>query len=110
MARVSSFKLRPHTELTIILEDLDFSWHETEIERVIEMWQRGVSISEIAEQVRPPVYPIRGKGDSVDEVALLIMHLCRQGKIRPRPGGLFGKGVVYGGGEKRITKPQLTQA
>jgi hypothetical protein len=92
---IGSLKLRPKAELIIALEDLDFSWHETEIERVIEMWQRGVCISEIAEQVRPPAYPIRGKGDSIDEVALLIMHLRRQGQIQLRPGGVFGKREVY---------------
>ena len=107
MARASSLKLRPQTELTIILEDLDFSWHQHEIDLAVELWNSGVGIADIAKQIRPTAYPLRTARDAEDEVALLIMHLCRQGKIRPRPGGIFGEGVVYG--EKRITKPQLTQ-
>lgn len=90
MARASSFKLRPHTELTIILEDLDFSWHQDEIEQVIELWQGGAGIADIAKQVRPATKSLRTEWDAIDEVALLIIHLSRQGCIKPRPGGIFG--------------------
>lgn len=65
MARVrSSFKLRPHTELTIILDDLDFSWHQHEIDLAAELWDSGVSIADIAKQVRPAAYPLRTARDS----------------------------------------------
>jgi hypothetical protein len=92
---IGSLKLRPKAELIIALDDLDFSWRKEEVERVIELWNANASIAEIADQTRPPVHSLRTKQDAEDEVALLIMHLRRQGQIQLRPGGVFGKREVY---------------
>ncbi|MBO8136779.1 MAG: hypothetical protein H0Z40_01370 [Desulfotomaculum sp.] len=85
------YKLRPRDELVVILDDLDFSWHEEEINRVVDMWNEGYSISEIVREIRPPRSGLKTKRDAEDEVALLIFHLAREGRIEPRPGGVWGK-------------------
>ena len=73
-------KLRPKSELVIILEDLDFSWYANEIDKVKSLWKYGWHIKDIAKTV---------KRDQ-DEVAMLIMHLARQGRIRRRRMGVLG--------------------
>lgn len=88
--RSDPLKLRPKEPLEIALYDLDFSWRSSEIVEVIEMWNGGKSIDAIAAKVRPPRKGIKTKADAEDETALLIMHLMRQGKIKQRPGGMFG--------------------
>lgn len=74
------WKLRPESSLIIILEDLDFSWFTKEIALVQKMWEQGLHIAELAKTV----------DRDQDEVALLIMHLARQGKIQLRKSGVFG--------------------
>lgn len=64
----------------IVLEDLDFVWRESEVNEAAEMWKMGIPIDLIAKNF----------GRDIDEVALLIMHLSRQGIIRKRKGGVFG--------------------
>ena len=78
-------KLRP-AELHICLADLDFSWFPAEVEQVASLWRQGVSLVDIAAEVR-------GKGaDAVDETALLVWDLARRGKVERRPGGVLGTG------------------
>jgi len=74
------WKLRPESSLIIILEDLDFSWFPQEISIVKKMWNTGCHIADIAEKIER----------DQDEVAVLVMHLARQGKIRLRKNGVFG--------------------
>lgn len=74
------WKLRPETNLIIALEDLDFSWFPQEIALVQKMWNTGCHIADIAEKIER----------DQDEVALLIIHLARQGKIQLRKSGVFG--------------------
>jgi len=68
------------SELTIILEDLDFSWFKHEISKVKELWALGEHIADIAKAVNR----------DQDEVALLITHLARKGKIEKRKTGVLG--------------------
>ena len=91
MQRPDIYKLRPREELVVVLEDLDFSWFQSEINQVAEMWEEGASLAEIAATVRPPRRGLKTKADTEDEVALLIFHLAREGRIEPRTGGLWGK-------------------
>ncbi len=66
-----------------ILEDMNRDWRLDQIEQVRQWWVEGVPLGEMAERLkRDP-----------DEVALLIMHLARQGELEPRPGGCFGTGL-----------------
>jgi len=81
MARTDRLKLRPKPELVIALDDLDFSWFPAEVEKVKKLWAYGWHIADITRQV---------KRDQ-DEVAVLIMHLARLGKIENRTGGVFGE-------------------
>lgn len=74
------FKLRPKQKLVIALDDLDFTWLPSEIALVKTMWDFGYHIADIAAKV---------KRDQ-DEVAVLIMHLARKGKIEKRKTGVLG--------------------
>lgn len=64
----------------IALLDLDFSWNEKMVNRVIGYWEAGYHISEIAEKV----------DRVIDEVAILIIDLSRNNELTERPGGAFG--------------------
>ncbi|MEZ2661790.1 hypothetical protein [Aneurinibacillus aneurinilyticus] len=72
------------SKIYIACEDLDFLWDKEQILEVIAMWNMGIPIGHIASNF----------GREVDEAALLIFDLCRQGKIKPRPGGVFGRGEI----------------
>lgn len=74
------FKLRPKQKLVIALDDLDFTWLPSEIALVKMMWDFDYHIADIAAKV---------KRDQ-DEVAVLIMHLARKGKIEKRKTGVLG--------------------
>lgn len=74
------YKLRPKSELIIALEGLDFTWFPEEAEKVKKLWRAGWHIGYIAEQTQR----------DQDEVAVLIMHLARKGKIKYRNTGVFG--------------------
>lgn len=74
------YKLRPQEELIVALDDLDFSWFPVEVNKVKKLWSFGWHIADIAKHMkRDP-----------DEVAVLIMHLARQGRIRRRRMGVLG--------------------
>jgi len=79
-------KTRPRERLVIALDDLDFSWTNQEIMTATLLWNLGTPIKIMAKKLRPHDSIANG----IDEVALLIMHLKRQGKIRNREGGVFG--------------------
>ena len=71
--------LRPkQSEMTIILDDLDLTWHPITIQQVMWRWKMGESVEDIALSLEKE----RSAKDVADEVALLLMHLRRRGKIR----------------------------
>jgi len=73
-------KCRPRERLYIACLDMDFSWFPAEVEKIINAWQVGKPIWEIAEELnRCP-----------DEVAILFIDLARKGKIKSRPRGVYG--------------------
>lgn len=74
-------RTKKDTSMTIILESLDFSWTDADMQTFREMWRAGVSLIEIAEKLNRPT----------DEVALLVLHEAREGTIQPRAGGLWGE-------------------
>jgi hypothetical protein len=68
----------------VALEDIDLIFDERILPDVIQMWEGGLSINDIAKAYnRDP-----------DEIACLIMSLAREGRIKPRKGGAYGKGMV----------------
>ena len=79
---IDKAKLRPVDELHIALQELDFSWYPVQVSKVIRLWDGGMDIRDIADQV----------GRDGDEVFLLLMDLGRRGRIKPREGGVFGTG------------------
>lgn len=80
MQYTDKWKLRP-PELIIALDDLDFSFLPEEAETTKQMWQEGKHIADIAAKLKR----------DMDEVAILIMHLARQGLVERRRMGVFGK-------------------
>lgn len=77
-----------------ILPEATLSYRESDINRFIEMWNDGQSISAIAEKFVVKKY----------EIGLLIMHCELEGLIGPREGGLRGtkkhKWEQHGKGKK----------
>ena len=66
----------------IVLEDLNFSWTDSDEKKVTNLWNSGASIVEISE-VRKGKY-------RQEEVFMLLLDLVLGGKIKSRPGGVFG--------------------
>lgn len=75
-------KTRPKKPLYLMLEDLDFSWYEEEVDQVKEMWNDGSHIEKISDKVNR----------EVDEVALLIIDLHRNKEVDIRDNGVYGRG------------------
>ena len=73
-------KLQPRERLYIACEDLDLSWYHHEVRQVIADWEAGVPLGDMASRL----------GRDPDEVAILLMDLARQGRIKPREGGVYG--------------------
>jgi len=74
-----AFKKR--RKIYLALEDLNFVWCEVEVSRVIQLWEDGLNIWDIAaEMERDP-----------DEVTILIMDLARKERIIPRPVEAVGR-------------------
>lgn len=66
----------------IILEDLDFSFTDTEAERAKTLWRAGAPFTDICKGF---------KDREEDEVFLLLLHLSRQREIKQREGYIWGK-------------------
>jgi hypothetical protein len=62
----------------VILEDLNFFWDRPELTKIKHMWNKGVSVKDIAEHFeRDP-----------DEILLALIHMARDEKIVSRKEGL----------------------
>ena len=75
--------IKPKEQFVIALGDLDFSWCQSTINEVIEMWKQGAPLWEISKIVRP-ANRYRDTDDSQMETFVLLMHLIREGKIKER--------------------------
>ena len=64
----------------IALEDLNFAWLEEEIVTVIQMWNEGRPIWDIADALKRPQ----------EEVLVLLIDMSMKGGIRKRTGGVYG--------------------
>lgn len=71
-------KVEPKEGLLIILDDLDFSFTQEELDAILTMWKQGGSIDVIGEYLRR----------LPDEILLALIHLHRNGK---EVEGLFTK-------------------
>jgi len=70
-------KLRPPRPLLIVLQDLDFTWEQEEVNAFITLYNMGCSTEHIAKKLRPHL----AAKDAQDEVELLAMHLHRKNRI-----------------------------
>lgn len=73
-----------------LLDDLNLYWRDTDLDEFRAMWEIGIPINLIA----------RSFGCEEDEIAVVILHMRRQGKIEPRPGGVYGRVNVNETGTK----------
>ncbi len=64
----------------IILEDLDFEWEQSEMDKALDLWKEGYGVPDIAVKLNR----------KLDETFLLMMHLSRQGKVKRRKGYFWG--------------------
>lgn len=79
------YLIKKSRNIYIPLEDLDIGWDEADLPKVRLMWEKGMDIWDIAKEVGR-------KGEKgVYEVFLLLMDQAMRGKIKRRPGGIFGK-------------------
>jgi len=72
---------RPKEELYIACYDMNFSWLPQDVKKVIRLWEYGLSLKEIGKHLRR----------DLDEIAILLIDLGRQGKIKSREGGIYGQ-------------------
>lgn len=65
----------------IACENLDFSWTRKEVRQFRELWNGGISITDIAKFLKR----------REEEVAILIIDQSLSGRIGPRKGGILGE-------------------
>ena len=70
---------RRRRNIYVACEDMDFTWDERQVYAVAEMYRKGATVYEIANDP--------GIDRDPDEVAILIMDLARQGVIEPSDWG-----------------------
>lgn len=68
-------------DIIIILDDIEFAWNKSDIEKVIKLWKYGISFKEIVKRINR----------DGDEVFLLLLHLSRKGQIKKRKNYLLGE-------------------
>ena len=78
-------KRKLNEPVQVIWDNLDFSWTQREMEEVERLWERGVTIEDICDIVRPYT-PIAQAGY---EVTMLIMYLSEQDRLEPRERGIL---------------------
>ncbi|MGO4540353.1 helix-turn-helix domain-containing protein [Paenibacillus sp. 2TAB19] len=71
---------RRQQQLYIACEDMDFVWREQDVTEVERLWEADSGLFRIAHEMRR----------EPDEVAVLIIDLSRQQRIKPRRGGIWG--------------------
>lgn len=72
---------RSSNNLYIACEDYNFTWSDEEIKQFREMWRQGVSIPQMAVELRR----------HQNEIGILVMDQIEHKYIRPRKGGMLGK-------------------
>jgi hypothetical protein len=72
--------LDPAEPLHIVGREWCFEWYQSDIEQVIDLWQRGYSLTQIARRVN----------STARDTLLLLIDLSEQGKIGKRIGYLWG--------------------
>ena len=75
---VDKYKLAPSSDLIFALEDYDLTFYPVEVEKVRKLWNFGWSVELIAYQVKRHKY----------EIAVLIFHLLKNKRIKPREEGV----------------------
>ena len=81
----SPAKLRPPERLYIAGEGLDFSWYQWQVEALIEDWEAGLPLEDIADRLNR----------DQREVIILAIDLAHHGRIKPRKGGIMGGDALW---------------
>lgn len=84
--RADAIKRNPKEKLVCVLDDLDLSWYPAEIQYAAQLYREGKSIWDMARILRP----LDQGQNANDEVAILIVHMARQGIIKGRDSGFMG--------------------
>lgn len=70
-------------KLRIVCEEMNFFWEESDLNKLVKMWNKGTSPKKMA------AYLDR---EDPDEVLFALIQLAKDGRISERKGGLFGVG------------------
>lgn len=81
MTRTANYELEEKPYIACI--NMNFVWYPSIVKKVIQLWNEGVPIWDMADEVKR----------DVDELSFLIVDLTRKRKIKKRPGGVFGRSV-----------------
>ena len=88
-----TFRAVKDERAVIILDELNFLFYNWQIEEAIFLWESNVPWREIVERIRPvdtkithyQPYSVREA-----ETFMLLMHLGLEGRLRERPGKIWG--------------------
>ena len=72
--------LIPTEPLHIVGREWCFEWYQSEVEQVMDLWQRGYSLQAIA----------RRMNTTARDTLLLLIDLAEQGRVTKRIGYLWG--------------------
>jgi len=73
----------------VACEDMDFVWDERDVCEIDRMWNEGLCLWDIA----------RSFDRDPDEVAILVIDRTKQGFMKARPGGAYGRRRISDGKE-----------
>jgi len=78
-------------QAVIVLDGLNFLFYEREIEKALFLWEAGISWLEMVNRIRPvDTNMYRSYSVREAEVFMLFVHLGLEGRLRERPGKMWG--------------------
>jgi len=80
MSKLDVLKLRPREALVIAGERWDLSFTRSEVKGLREMWSAGISLPDIAAQMKR----------QQEEIAVMVMDLAQTALIGSREDGVYG--------------------
>lgn len=78
---MKKYNIIPEAPCYIALSDLNFDWDHSEVIKFENLWNKGLSLQEIAFKLKR----------NQDEIAVIILDRARKGKIKKRKNGIFGE-------------------
>lgn len=80
------YMIQERTNIYVACEEYDFTWDECEVSRFRMLWQEGMSIPDMAKELKR----------HQNEIIILAIDQAEQSRIKPRPGGILGSKLENG--------------